>query len=436
MTKQYMPYVALDNSEENRTLLLKQDKCDRYDYIAAAACGAIGGMIDIFLVGAPKNSALGNWSDKQVDRTVMVFAKEMGWNPRQKNSNNVNSAIGFLEQRYKVNYDQRKPGDVGDLFVMAPKTHHMMSLSHSPDIAGLFFSILNQFTSTSSFISNGQLITISTETFELEGADFTTKIFCGITNWFAHIMSDIAGSSGSHDRGMGIVAPFYEFFGVCKFGEFTTDRGKKDLAELATLAYTEGYDFRYSMAQAVPVVITELCIRLIWALRQYFQYHKPIRECIPSIKKENLRIMLLVGNGALCLIDGMDAGIRSKGDALLFFMRMNLIAWFRFVTLVLKEVLIRIGIEDALQADIDALKRINAALQIYLRELEQINMAAFKKEVAAYSEFLQSFEGIKTEKELTLRLNGMYEELGLEKPWQGDFDTHMSDKNGTLVFRP
>lgn len=434
MAKEYMKYVSLAGNEENRDLLLKQDKCDWYDYVIAAACGAVGGMIDIFLVGAPMNSPLGNWSDEQVDRTVMVFAEKMGWDPQPKNRGNVNSAIGFLERRYRVNYDQRKPGDVGDLFVIAPKTHHMMSLAHSPDIAGLFFSILNQFTSTSSFISNGQLITVSTNTFELQGADPVTKIFCGAANWFSHLMSDIAGSSGAHGRGAGIVAPFYEFFGMCKFGGFTTERGKKDLAELAILAYTEGYDFRYGMAQAVPVVVTELCIRLIWALRQYFQYHKPLKECIPSMSQKDLRIMLLVGNGTLCVMDGIDAGIRSKGDALLLFMRLNLAAWFRFTALALKEVLIRIGIGDVMQADVDALKRIRAASQTYLQRLEQIDAAAFKKEVAVYSGSLADLDGIKTEQELTERLERMYEKLELEKPWSGDFDTHMSDKNGTLVF--
>lgn len=132
-------YSYLTNCEENRTLLQREDKCDKYDYIAAVACGVIGGMIDIFLVGAPKDSALVEWTDQQADRTVMVFARKLGWNPKEKNLNNVNSAIGFLEGRFKVNYDQRKPGDVNDLFNIAPGTHHMMSLAHSPDLVGLFF---------------------------------------------------------------------------------------------------------------------------------------------------------------------------------------------------------------------------------------------------------------------------------------------------------
>ena len=168
----------IDASETNRKLLQNEDKCDKYDYIAAVACGAIGGMIDIFLVGAPRESTLAEWTDQQVDKAVMAFSRKMGWNPKEKNINNVKSAIGFLERNSKVNYDQRKPGDVNDLFNISPKTHHMMSLAHSPDIVGLYFSILNQFTSTSTFIANGKLVTVSTDTFELQGGNFVMRIMC------------------------------------------------------------------------------------------------------------------------------------------------------------------------------------------------------------------------------------------------------------------
>ena len=98
-------YSLLVSSDENRELLQKKDKCDKYDYIAAVACGAVGGMVDIFLVGTPGDSVLGNWTDKQVDNAVMGFARKLGWNPKANNVNNTNSAIGFLEQKFKVNYD-------------------------------------------------------------------------------------------------------------------------------------------------------------------------------------------------------------------------------------------------------------------------------------------------------------------------------------------
>lgn len=429
-------YPRMLNNEANRMLIQKEDKCDKYDYITTVACGAIGGMIDILLVGAPGDSVLGNWTDQQVDKTVMAFARKMGWNPREKNIENVHSAIGFLERNSKINYDQRKPKDVGNLFNMAPNTHHMMSLAHSPDIVGLFFSILNQFTSTSSFIADGQLVTIATDTFELQGGNFVMKVMCGIANWFWHLMSDVAGSSGAHSRGTGIVMPFYELFGFFKVGSFSVEgNAKKDLAEVAQMAFTRGYDFRFGLTQTIPVVVTELSIRLIWAIRRHFQYHKPIKECIPSMKHADLRMMLLLGEGTLCVIDGIDAGVCSGGNFLLFFMRMNLCAWFRFATLVLKEVCIRVGLSGSIQRQIDAYKRITEALCIYLEELQRIDLELYEKETRDYMKVVRTFENVTSEKELNMVLLNSYEELGIKKPWEGEFDEYMSNKNRKLVFK-
>lgn len=449
-------YTELFSDKEgNRELLLKADKCDKYDYLTAVGCGVLGGLIDIFFVGAPGDSALGAWTDEQTDHMVMAFARKIGWNPKTENSHNVKSAIGYLEhgknngkagefQGFRVNYDQSHSGSVGGLFTMSTKNHHMKSLAHSPDIIGLFFSILNQFTNTSSFLVDGQIIHVATDTYELQGSNFISKIFCAIVNWFGHLMSDIAGSSGAKERGSGIVIPFYELFGLCNFGEFSVIKNqgaedsvimKKTLAEIATMAFQEGYDFRFGMAQAVPVMITELSIRLIWALRRRFQYNMPLKECIPSRCHASLRVMILIGDGTLCIMDGLDAGIRSGGNALLFFMRLNLVAWFRLAMLVLKEVCIRIGLQDSIDRVLEAYKRINEALLQYLRELERIDIARFKEETEKYNQIVEICTKDMTEEQLRVTLLTVYEENDLEKPWKGDFEEHMSNRNGTLVFK-
>lgn len=432
--------ILVEASESNRNLLQYDDKCDKYDYIVAVACGAMGGIVDIFGVDMPGKGALGKWTDQQVDKTVMIFARKMGWSGTE---NNVKSAIGFLERNFKVNYDQRRTVDVDGAFDISAKMHHMMSLGHSPDIVGLFFSILNQFTMTSSFISDGHLFTVKSDTFELEGGNFIMKIMCGITNWFGHLMSDVAGSSGNHNRGMGITMPFYELFGFCNFGKFKVGEEKKTLAEIAKLAFTYqqdkfspvmSYDFRFGMTQTIPIVVTELTIRLIWALRRYFQYHRPLKECIPSSKNADLRVMLLIGNGTLCVMDGIAAGIKSGGDFLMFFMRMNLCAWVRFTILVLKEICIRIKLADEIQRQLNAYQRINELLVEYLELLRQIDLTQYKTEVSRFEKMVKIFTQVNSEEELNRSLLEKFEELGIKKPWNGDFDEHMSNKQGKLMF--
>lgn len=411
------------------------DKCDKYDYLLAVGCGAIAGLVDIFLVGEPGNSKLGNWTDAQVDKTVKLFAKACGWKPKEGKENNIASAIGFLEKKFPVNYDQRHSGDVNGLFSMSAKNHHMKSLAHSPDIVGLFFSILNQFTSTSTFINSGKLITIITDTHELQGNNFISKLFCGITNWFGHIMSDIAGSSGASGRGSGVAIPFYELFQLCDFGSFKVGEDRNTLATVATKVFQEGYDARFGLAMAIPVVMCDLSIKLVWAIKHYFYHKRPISECIPTKRHDDLRMMLIVGNGTLCIMDGADAAIRSAGNSVQFFMRLNIIAWWRLTCLVLRELFIRIGITKPLQKQIDAYIRINEALTEYLEKLKQIDIEAYKKEVMQYQQLLSAIEKANTESELNVLLHEEYVRMGIELPYKGTFDDFMNDKSAVLEFK-
>lgn len=338
--------VLYKNSDVN----WENDKCDKYDYFIAAFCGAVAGLIDVFFVGAPGQSPIGKFSDSATDEIVKKIAKMTGWTPKAGNENNVGSAIGFLERKFPVNYENTTTKSVGGQFSMSAKNHHYKSLAHSPDIIGLFFSILNQFTNTATFLSDGKMITVNTADgkFELQGSNFVAKLFCGFCNWIGHVMSDIAGSSGSRGkgktgRGSGLPIPFSELFLLCNFGKFQIDEDRQTLSVIMTRAFQEGYDARFGAAMAIPVLIEELMIRVIWSIKRHYYHKKEWKECIPTKEHPDLRIMLIVGNATLCLIDGVDAGIRSGGNALTFILHMNLVAWTRLILLVLKELKIRYG---------------------------------------------------------------------------------------------
>ena len=318
---------------------------------------------------------------------------------------------------------------------MSTKNHHMKSLAHSPDVIGLFFSVLNQFTSTSSFLSNGQLITIQTDTYELQGHDFISKLFCGVANWFGHIMSDIAGSSGASGRGSGVVIPFFEFFQLCDFGSLQVGNDRNTLSTVATKVFQEGYDARFGLTMTIPVVLCDLSIKLVWALKHYFYHKKPLSECIPTKKHDDLRVMLIIGDGTLCLIDGADAAIRSGGNWVNFFLRLNIVAWFRLVSLVFREVCIRLGISFPLQKQLDAYIRINEALTLYLSQLEQIDFERFEEETEQYNKMLTLMENINSEEELYILLQNEYTAMGLQLPYSGNFDDFMKDSSSVLEFK-
>ncbi len=424
--------------------LLVDTECDVYDYVGAAACGVIGGLVDIFLVGAPEDGKpLEKWADSKVDNAVMRFSKFTGWKPEGGDSNDVAHAIYHLEKNFGINYDQRHSSDVGGLFSMSAGDHHMKSLGHSPSIIGLFFSVLNQFTSTASFVDNGRLVTIKTDLFnaclskdvtEFWGYDPKSKIICGVVNWLGHVMSDIAGSSVTRRQagdGTGVPIPFFELFQFCDFnvGGGTV---RKSVAEIAVQVFRQGYDARFGLALAVPVLVTDILTRLLWSLRRHFQFGLAVRDCMPSTKHDSLRMMLLVSNGSLCALDLTDAAIRSGGfnNPVELFQRLNILAWLRFTTLVLKEVCIRASVER----DILAMREINAAAEAYLSDLRTVDLAAFECEVRVYRGFCLALESSEDEHDVKAILNDFYLSSGISKPWSGSFADHMSSPTNRLRF--
>lgn len=330
----------LSKQEENafKKLLIdecsyKNAKCDRYDYLIAGTCGLIGGLIDILFVGSPFDSKLGKLTDKTADNITKKFARICGW---KGDNDNVKSAIGFLERKFKVNYDQRHTEDTnGKVKNLNTKNHHLKSMGHSPDIIGLFISILNQLTNTSTFINNGKVITIDTNTYELNGGNFIAKIFCGFINWISHIMSDWSGSSGSTDRGSGIPMPFYNLLELCNFGKFGNE--KESFATIASKVFEKGYDLRHGLTMSIPVILTETLVRTMYIIKAKFYHKMKWSECkihnTPELTK-----MLLISKGVLCLCDLTDATIRGRGNIILFLSRTNLIAWVDFANLVFKEI--------------------------------------------------------------------------------------------------
>ena len=190
---------------------------------------------------------------------------------------------------------------------------------------GLFFSILNQFNNSSSFISNGELITLekADDNFKLKGNDVPSKVFCGFINWFGHIVSDMSGSSGSSTRGMGIPSPLWtwtnDVITIKKSLKIPVTVFDKNINELALKIYKEGYDARFQTAQAIPVIINELIVRFFYSTRRMIRYFKDNdlkkfnfselwKNCEP-FSNATVKRMLTIAHGTFCLIDTSDATV-------------------------------------------------------------------------------------------------------------------------------
>ena len=129
-------------TETEETLKTLTPECDKTDYILSASIGALCGILDVFLVGKPGESPIGNITDKWFAERTKDFAKLCKWDSNKDDS--LKSAIKYLEDKYKIPYDQSVGGSIfHELLDITPNNHHFKSLGHNPTLLGLFFFLLN-----------------------------------------------------------------------------------------------------------------------------------------------------------------------------------------------------------------------------------------------------------------------------------------------------
>lgn len=351
MDQAYLELEQLDETIDSIQGLKSQ--ADKVDYMLAAGSGALTGLIDIFMVGKPGESPVGEVTDQWFANRTKDFARITGWKGGKDEP--LSSAIRHLGKKFHVPYDQTGVGDAGaSVFELNPTNHHFKSLAHNPNLLGLFYSILNQFQNTSSFVSGGQLITLvkANDKFELMGNNIPSKLFAGFANWIGHLISDVSGHENSVGRGMGIPSPFWTWINSLnvikrKMG-LPVSTFDRSMNELAVQLFNQGFDIRFQAAQAIPVFINEILVRLLYSIRRMMQYFSTVEESesysfkvmwesIQPFTHPTVKRMLTVAHGTFCLVDLSDATIRSytKGapgvfEPVEFFLRLNIIGIGRF----------------------------------------------------------------------------------------------------------
>lgn len=360
-------------------------------------------------------------TDKWFADRTMDFAKLC--HPDKKDFDSPDSAIRFLENAFKVPYDQSVSGDAAkELLNLTPKNHHFKSLAHNPTLLGLFFSLLNQFANTSSFVSEGQVITIDNTDgdWELKGRNIPSKLFCGFANWIGHLISDVSGSQSSakfRSRGMGIPSPLWTWINdviaiKAKLG-ITVSETNRSMNELALKIFDKGFDLRFQTAQAIPVLLNELLVRLLYSIRRLFAYFSATpkekrslqlmwEKCEP-FSNATVKRMLTVAHGTFCLIDAGDAAIRafvSGGgtfNAIEFVLRLNVVGIGRFAISLYGEV--KRGVlyyrakknADFASKEITIINSYMEGLKILSREYNDADLLTFTDDFMNSSAYKEAF---------------------------------------------
>lgn len=290
-------------------------KLDKYDYAFAAAVGLIGGIIDALLVGTASNKfenigKLAQFTDKGFDKLVQQYARHNGWKgARKASANSTKSAIGFLEKKFPVNYDARYTKDVQYLFTgLNPSNHHLLSLDHSP--LGLLIGVIDILQGKATFFCHdtGKFMRIPAEkNSEING------VCKAIHRWFGHCVSDVAGASGSKTRGSGLPTGMESILQTFNFGKIPISNKKYGtIAETSVKMYENGFDLRFSVATAIPVVLCDILIRIYWFYKQFFFYGESIKNSVPFGKHRELQRMLLITSLCFETVDTTHAIVKGS----------------------------------------------------------------------------------------------------------------------------
>lgn len=89
---------------------------------------------------------------------------------------------------------------------------------------------------------------------------------------------------------------------------------------------------------------------------------------------------------------------------------------------------------NAIPSEVNNYKEVADAFERLAAKIENIDIAKFKEDTERYKSVSESISKAGSEDEMNKILLSAYKSLDIKIPWEGDFDTFMSNKNNRLVF--
>ena len=89
---------------------------------------------------------------------------------------------------------------------------------------------------------------------------------------------------------------------------------------------------------------------------------------------------------------------------------------------------------NAIPTEVNNYREIADAMEVLATKLEDLDLAKFRADTERYQVIAQKIGCAESEDELNGLLLSAYDVLGIEKPWEGHFDSFMGNKSNKLVF--
>ena len=261
-------------------------RLDKYDISITALAGILSATVDILLVGIPKKTSAGIKGGPLSNYVRDWFDKKFPPNEMEKLAQSKISKVPYDAQ------DNRNTTTYVD--GLSSYYHRLLSLGHDP-LLGFIFGVFDILTGRMTTIDkNGKIVSQIMENY---GDRTEMNIFEAIAKQIIHLKSDITTS-------MGLPVPLMSLFNLLQFGSI--GEAEQTIAEIVQGMYYEGYDFIHFCSMSIPVMITEVIIRIGYAFKRIKEGHS-IKESIPfSLDREKhpkLATMLFIGHSSATAIN-------------------------------------------------------------------------------------------------------------------------------------
>lgn len=236
-------------------------RLDHVDIAISVSAGTLSSFVDILLVGIPERTPDGLRGRPLENYVRDWFLERFPPKEMERLARDVSS---------KVPYDAPYNTGFTNEYVegLWPTMHRLYSLGHDPllgFVVGTLVILRGRMTTIDKF---GKIL--SQEIPRYAGREEAT-VFAALCKQLIHFKSDVTTS-------MGLPAPFMGLFNLMQFGSVGEE--EQTIAEIVQGMYYEGYDFQHFCAQSVPVMLTEVVVRLGYFLKRVAEGHG-VKESIP-----------------------------------------------------------------------------------------------------------------------------------------------------------
>lgn len=273
--------IRLLNDEYNQI-----HRLDKTDIAISALAGIIGAAVDILMIGIPAKGSEGLEAGPLSDFIRKKFDEVFPSEEMEKLANSKDSKVPYDAQdnRHTTEY----------VTGLSAYYHRLLSLGHDP-LLGFAVGVFDIMTGRMTTIDkNGKFVS---QVMENYAARKESDIFAALAKQIIHFKSDVTTS-------MGLPVPMMAVFNLFQFGSI--GEYEQTIAEIVQGMYYEGYDFIHFCSMSIPVMLTEVIVRISYAFKRIKEGNK-IKDSIPfSLNREKhpkLSTMLFIAHAGATAVN-------------------------------------------------------------------------------------------------------------------------------------